>query len=290
MRARWFTLLVPALIGCPKPVALRPYPAPLPTELLSQARQSQQRVQSIKRYGKADVPDDKGGRVKLDIAVAVQRPAKLRLSAESMLAGPLLTLATDGQSYQLLDPQNNRYLSSVVTPCAMARLLRVALPPTVLADVLTGGSPILAGSDLTLDTAWDSQDGGREVLKLADGQGRRQVLYLQAVPGPQALPGAAPPKAFDLVQTELLGSDGQPFLRIRHQRFANQEAEPTLRLPKQSQIEDLVGKSEVKLRWKESEVNPALPAELFSLPQPAGIPSDPDPCVGPQSPTPTLSP
>ncbi|MFO0620124.1 MAG: DUF4292 domain-containing protein [Polyangia bacterium] len=282
MRARWFTLLVPALIGCPKPVVLRPYPAPPPIELLLQARQSHQRVQSIKLYGKADVPDDKGGRVKLDISVAVQRPAKLRLSAESVLAGPILTLATDGQRYQLLDSQNNRYLSSVVTPCAMARLLRVALPPTVLADVLTGGVPVLEGENLAIDTAWDSQEGGREVLKLTDGQGRRQVLYLQAVAG------QAPPKDFDVVQSELMGSDGRPFLRIRHQRFADQDVTPKLRLPKQSHIEDLVGNSEVKLRWKESEVNPTLPSELFSLQQPAGIPNDLDPCV--DAPSATVSP
>ncbi|MBL9040687.1 MAG: DUF4292 domain-containing protein [Myxococcales bacterium] len=284
MRARsiaWLLLL--PLAGCPKPVALRPYPLPSSSGLLAQVRQSQGRVQSLKLYGKADVPDDNGGRVKLDIAVAVQRPAKLRLSAESTLAGPLLTLATDGERYQLLDTQQNRYLSSVVTPCSMARLLRVSLPPTMLAEVLSGGVPLLAGDALQLESDWDQSEGGREVVRIRDGLGRKQVLYLQAQQQAQ-LPGTE--RAFDVVQTELFGTDGKPFLRIRHQRFAVVEpasppaqAAPPIRLPKLSSIEDLVGKSEVKLRWKESEVNVPLAAELFYLAQPPGIPSDPDPCM-----------
>ncbi len=284
MRARsiaWLLLL--PLAGCPKPVALRPYPLPSSSGLLAQVRQSQGRVQSLKLYGKADVPDDNGGRVKLDIAVAVQRPAKLRLSAESTLAGPLLTLATDGERYQLLDTQQNRYLSSVVTPCSMARLLRVSLPPTMLAEVLSGGVPLLAGDALQLESDWDQSEGGREVVRIRDGLGRKQVLYLQAQQQAQ-LPGTE--RVFDVVQTELFGTDGKPFLRIRHQRFAVVEpasppaqAAPPIRLPKLSSIEDLVGKSEVKLRWKESEVNVPLAAELFYLAQPPGIPSDPDPCM-----------
>jgi len=244
-------------------------------------RDNLQQVQSIKLYGKADVPDPEGGRVKLDISVAVQRPAQLRLSAENTLAGPLLTLATDGQRFQLLDTQNNRYLSSVVTPCSMARLLRVSLPPHMLAEVLTGGVPLLAGDSLQVESDWDGSGGGREVLRLRDAQGRKQVLLLQASQSGQAAP------RFDIVQSELSNADGQPFLRIRHQRFAAVEVAEgktppprPLRLPKQSEIADLVGKSEVKLRWKESEVNPTFAAELFYLAQPPGIPSDPDPCVG----------
>ena len=276
MRARLsaLVLLLP-LAGCPKPVVLRPYPALASSELLNQVRLKQQRVQSVKLYGKADVPDDAGGRVKLNISVAVQRPSSLRLAAESTLAGPLLTLATNGQRYQLLDTQNNRYLSSVVTPCSMARLLRVTLPPTVLADVLSGGVPLLTGDSIAIESDWDSSEGGREVLKLRDEAGRRQVLYLQA-----QKPGPALPDSFDVVQSELIGIDGTPFLRIRHQGFSEVVPSPPIRLPKQSQIEDLVGKSQVKLRWKESEVNPTLPAELFFLEQPAGLPNDPDPCVG----------
>ena len=275
----WLLLL--PLAGCPKPQVLRPYPAPPATELLAQVRDNLQQVQSIKLYGKADVPDPEGGRVKLDISVAVQRPAQLRLSAENTLAGPLLTLATDGQRFQLLDTQNNRYLSSVVTPCSMARLLRVSLPPHMLAEVLTGGVPLLAGDSLQVESDWDGSGGGREVLRLRDAQGRKQVLLLQASQSGQAAP------RFDIVQSELSNADGQPFLRIRHQRFAAVEVAEgktppprPLRLPKQSEIADLVGKSEVKLRWKESEVNPTFAAELFYLAQPPGIPSDPDPCVG----------
>ncbi|MFO0657901.1 MAG: DUF4292 domain-containing protein [Polyangia bacterium] len=142
-------------------------------------RKSQAKVQSMKLYAKADVPDDGGGRVKLDVSIAVKRPAQLRLTAESTLTGPLLTLATDGQRFQLLDAQNNRYLSSVVTPCSMARLLRVALPPTILADVLSGGVPLLPPDSLTVQSDWDEKEGGREVIKLRDPEGRRQVLYLQ---------------------------------------------------------------------------------------------------------------
>ncbi|HMY59212.1 MAG TPA: DUF4292 domain-containing protein [Pseudomonadota bacterium] len=268
-----------ALTGCPPPpVVIRPYPAPNAAELLSDVRKSQAKVQSMKLYAKADVPDDGGGRVKLDVSIAVKRPAQLRLTAESTLTGPLLTLATDGQRFQLLDAQNNRYLSSVVTPCSMARLLRVALPPSILADVLSGGVPLLPPDSLTVQSDWDEKEGGREVIKLRDPEGRRQVLYLQP-----SEPGQAQSRSFDVVESELSDRDGKPFLRIRHQKFAPVQTDPMpadpVRLPKQSTIEDLTSHTEVKLRWKETEVNPALDATLFYLPQPVGIPTDPDPCV-----------
>ena len=50
----------------------------------------------------------------------------------------------------------------------MARLLRVTLPPTVLADVLSGGVPLLTGDSIAIESDWDSSEGGREVLKLRD--------------------------------------------------------------------------------------------------------------------------
>ena len=57
-----------ALTGClPPPVVIRPYPAPNAAEFLSDVRKSQAKVQSMKLYAKADVPDDGGGRVKLDV-------------------------------------------------------------------------------------------------------------------------------------------------------------------------------------------------------------------------------
>ncbi len=279
-------MLLLAACPPPPPVVVRPYPAPPAAELLDGVRKNQARVQSMKLYAKADVPDDGGGRVKLDVAIAVKRPAQLRLSAETTLAGPILTLATDGQRFQLLDAQNNRYLSSTVTPCSMARLLRVAIPPTILADVLSGGVPLLPPESLSVESDWDAKEGGREVLRLRDPQGRRQLLYLQA-----SEPGQPPSRIFDVVESELSDREGKPFLRIRHQKFAAVDPAPAqgppLRLPKQSVIEDLTSRSEVKLRWKETEVNPQLDGALFYLPQPAGVPTDIDPCVpsvNPQTP------
>lgn len=286
------------LTGCPKPLAVRPYPPPTADVLLGHLRHDRDSVLALRARAKADYLDGSAGRVKIDIGIVLAKPSRLRLSGENSLTGPLLTLATDGQEFQLLDVRRNSFTAGKVNPCSMARLIRVSLHPAEAVEILLGGVPLLGDRDVAATQLdWSGKDGGREVLTLRDAVGRTEVLWLAPQPG--GLPGQ--PSGWDLREAEGRDPGGQVAWRVRHEGFAEVpltgeggqgESKPgrTVRLPAVTYIEDPPHKSDVRLRWRERELNPNLEAGLFRLEAPAGIPTEPDLCAGtappPSSPPP----
>lgn len=263
------------MTGCPAQLVLvRPYPVPKTETLLLSIAKQQQAIKSARFRTKADVPDDQGGRVKLDVSFAVKRPMWLRVEAESALAGALLTLTTDGQRYQLFDVRNQRYVDSPMSACSMALFLRVSVPPALLMDALLGSLPVLGGQPVEL--GWDKEQGGREKLTLRREQGESQVLYFK---------WDKDSGGFDAVESLLLDANGKPDVRIRHDGFSTTQDETdqhqTVRIPKYTVVENVAQKSEARLRRKESEVNAILSNDVFVLSKPPGTTQEADPCVAP---------
>jgi hypothetical protein len=274
------------LTGCPPPplVAVRPYLAPSADELLRDIQTSQKPLRGLRARAKADVLGT-DGRVKVDISLLAARPQLLRLAAENALTGPLLTLATNGESFALLDVRENRYHAGPVSACNMARILGVALHPRQVIEVLLGGVPLLPDA-VGAEVGWAEGDGGREVLTLRGGDGLSQVIYLQRQEA--ASPSGRP--HFDVREAEGRDASGQVVWRLRHEGFTDQPlgdrpGAATVRLPGISYIEDPPHHSDIRLRWRERELNPALPGGIFQLERPEGMAVEPDPCqVGAASP------
>lgn len=284
-------LLLPVgLAGCPKPLLVRPYPPPTAEELLGHLRHDRDSVLALRARAKADYLDGAAGRVKIDIGLVLAKPNRLRLSGENSLTGPLLTLVTDGQDFQLLDVRRNSFMAGKVNPCSMARLIRVALQPAEAVEILLGGVPLLADRDVAgTQLDWSGKDGGREVLTLRDSAGRTEILKL--APRAGGLPGQ--PSGWELREAEGHDPSGQVAWRVRHEDFTDvsltgtgessgSEGKPgrTVRLPAVTYIEDPPHKSDVRLRWRERELNPSLEPGLFHMDAPAGIPTEPDLCAG----------
>ena len=200
---------------------MRPYPAPVAAELLGFVRHSHDSVLALRARAKADYLDGAAGRVKIDIGLALAKPNRLRLSGENSLTGPLLTLATDGSDFQLLDVRRNSFMAGKVNPCSMARLIRVAMPPREAVEVLLGGVPLFADGDVTAtELDWSAKDGGREVLTLHDARGRTEVLWLAArAPSAPAAAGGAP-SGWEVREAEGRDAGGQVAWRVRHEDFA----------------------------------------------------------------------
>jgi hypothetical protein len=262
------------LCGC-APLAVRTYPAPTPAQLVDHLRSRQLSLQSIRAQAKADFLSGKD-RIKVSIAVLAARPDRLRLAAESAFTGPLLTLATDGSSFELLDVQKNRYLSGPVSPCIIARLIRVELKPQEVVDTLLGGVALFE-QPRTTTVSFDGHDGGREVLTLTAADGRTEVVRL-----------SAEGRTWDVREAEFRDPAGRPLLRISHKGFsalskaapAQGPAQREVRLPSETLIEDLPRKSDVRLRWKERELDPVLPDSVFRLEAPPGVPMEAATCSG----------
>jgi hypothetical protein len=282
---------MPLLAGCPKPLVMRPYPPPQAADILAQVRHEHEGVRTMRARAKADFYDGAAGRAKIDIGLLVERPDKLRLSGESSLIGPLLTLATDGDNFQLLDVRRNTFMIGKINPCNMARLIRVALRPAEAVEVLLGGVPLFPPEAVTsTDLAWSGKDGGREVLTLHDTLGRTLVLQVAA------WGNGGNRRGWDVLQAEGRDAGGQLAWRVRHENFADvpldgesgSAASGTVRLPGTTHIEDPPHKSDVRLRWRERELNPSIAPGLFHLSTPPGLPIEPDLCAGasPQAPLP----
>jgi hypothetical protein len=264
-------LLSGLLLGCPAQVIRdRPYAAPTAAELISHIQKSQAGILALRARAKADV-FGREGRVKVDISVVAARPQQLRLAGENSLTGPLLTMATDGLTFQLLDVRSNRFQSGAVSACNMSRFLGVALHPSQVIQVLMGGVPLLP-SPVASEVSWNGKDGGREVLTLRDARGVSEVISLQAEG-----------KTWDVREAEGRDDKGQPVWRLRHEGFAPMalaEGAPTsVRLPAVTYIEDPPNKSDIRLRWRERELNPALEEGVFRLDAPPGVPTEPDICA-----------
>lgn len=270
-------LLWPLLLlaGCPPPAA-RPYPPPTAQALLAHLRVHTAALLALSATAKADYLDGKD-RVKITVSLLAARPDRLRLSGESTLTGPLVTLATDGKEFQLLDVQHGRFLAGDASPCNVARLIRVELPPADVVAVLLGGVAPLAAASATV--GWDSANGGREVLTLRDEGGRVQVIWLDARE-----------RRWDVLAAELRDPAGRLLYRVRHEGFAPtplqpqveaaQAQGPSVRLPATSYIEDPPHKSDVRLRWRERQPNPSLPDGAFQLTTPAGVSVEAATCSG----------
>jgi hypothetical protein len=276
------------LAGCPKPLVVRPYPPPAALEILNDVRHSHDSVLALRARAKADFLDGAAGRAKIDIGLVLAKPDRLRLAGENSLTGPLLTLATDGNDFQLLDVRRNSFMAGKINPCNMARLIRVALHPREAVEALLGSVPLFPEGQITgMDLQWSGKDGGREVLTLHGPLGRTLVLSLAP-----RLGGPEPQRrGWDVMQAEGRDSSDKPVWRVRHEGFSDvalagegsgeaTKGSRTVRMPAVTYIEDFPHKSDVRLRWRERELNPNLEPGLFHLDAPAGIPTEPDLCAG----------
>lgn len=244
----------------------RPYPPPRAADLLAHLQRRAAPLSSLRARAKASYKEG-AVRVSVTVSALAQRPDRLRLAGENALAGPLMTLATDGKQFQLLDVRENRFFSGPAAPCALSRVLRVSLTPREAVEVLLGGVA-LPEPPAEAALSWDGRDGGREVLTLRGADGRTLVLKLDAAA-----------RIWDLREAELRDAAGRPVLRVRHEGFQAAALPPggiaaEVRLPQTTTIEDLLGGGDLRLRWRERELNPSLPDDAFALEPPQGIPSE----------------
>jgi hypothetical protein len=158
----------------------------------------------------------------------------------------------------------------------MARILGVALHPGQVIEVLFGSAPLLP-EPAESAVSWEGRDGGREVLTLRSRRGITEVLYLQAAE-----------RTWDVREAEGRDDKGAVVWRLRHEGFSplplsENANSPMVRMPQVTYIEDPPHKSDVRLRWRERELNPELEAGVFELSAPPGIPVEPDVCAAPPS-------
>ncbi len=259
-----FSLL---LIGCAPPIA-RPYAPPSASELIASIRARASALKTLRAQSKIDHMGDGGERVKVKVAMLLERPGKLRFEAESPLGGAVATVVTDGQRFSLLDVRQNRFFTGPALACNVARFTRVALAPSEVVEAMMGGAPLYLPADeadlaRVASVSWDGSAGGREVLEIKLSNGGREIVKLSAAN-----------RVWDVVFVELRDAAGKRLWKLESEDFADRGG--GIRLPSKMDIVEHGSDLEIKLHGFEPNVT--IPDGAFHLDPPARVPSEVGDC------------
>lgn len=240
-----------ACSGCPEKRIERGYPLPKVSVLLAKVGARQRAISALRGKAVVDHMDGKQ-RVKGDVNVLLERPAKLHFRATDPAGGVAAKLATDGSRFMLLDVAANRFLQGAATPCNLARLAQIAMAPFHIIDILTGSAPIPVGAKSSL--AWDPK-AGAEVITLALANGGKQELRLD---------GRGKQPTWDVLSSEEKDAKGTVVWRVSHHDWRVVEG---VRLPAVTKFNQPARKSDVIVKWDSQTPNPdpAIPAEAWFL-------------------------
>ena len=149
-----------------------------------------------------------------------------------------------------------------------------ALPPSIPADVLSGGVPLCrpTRADRAVRLGRKKADARRS---LRDPEGRRQSAVFATYAS-----RASPKPGFRCGRKQLSDRDGKPFCASATRSLRPVQTDPMPADIAPAQAVHHRGSNQPyrgQAALERDEVNPALDATLFYLPQPVGIPTDPDP-------------
>jgi hypothetical protein len=197
-------------------------------------------------------------RANLTVYILAGWGGRLRYMAMNPGGGAMAAdLASDGSQFCFIDANHNCGECGPATPENVGQLLRVVMQPDDVVAMMFGGTPLLTGAKATL--GWDT-DGGHELLDLAAADGSRQHIVLDGVG-----------HRWDVLSSEVRGSDGKLVFRIRHKDFhaVKTATGATVRVPGKSFFEQ--PGNDALIRWKEQEVDVELDESKFRMSVPDGL-------------------
>jgi outer membrane lipoprotein-sorting protein len=250
------------LAGCPPPPVARPYPPPTAGELLQAITTHSRSIHSLRAEARVEHQIERGQRIKVTISLLLARGGKLRLEAQAPIGGgTVATLVADGNRFALLDSRNNRFLQGPAKGCNVARLIRIALEPEEVVEVLTGGVPIQGEPQ---GVSWDAAHGGREVLELRTPDGGKERIWLDSKD-----------RLWDVLEAERRDAHGKIIWHLSHSGFATHDQ---VRLPQRTEVEEPPVGAGARLKFRELEPNVPEKEELFQLTPPPGMAVEPSDC------------
>ncbi len=273
LRVLCFSLVAPAALiatGCGR--APRPkFPHEVADVALAQHEAQRRALVSMRAEARVD-QRGRDGRIRGTVLMFLEDPDRVRFDALTQF-GPAAVLTSDGQTFQLLDMRENRFLTGPTCPENIARLLGISLPADAVVRFLEGDSPRIAAEGGTIETI---RGGYRVTLSGADGS--RQVLEL-GIPNAHA---ELPPEEQELrlVRSELRGADGAVVFRAEYDdhRAVDLPGGGRLTMPFVLRFEDPTHGRDVLVRFKRIEPNVEAPEGAFVQASPGGVAVETAPC------------
>jgi hypothetical protein len=200
-----------------------------------------------------------GQRAKGNVLVMGTTGKRVRFAALSPAGGATLAeMACDGTSFVYVDYQNNCSLSGPCDAQSIAAFFGIALEPDDFLHLALGTPPIVANAQGKV--TWDSSRG---VWK----------AELSGTEGTQTLTIDNKEGRWDVLETELKGTDGKVRWSVKNTDFAKVEGSGERRVPKKTQFKSPVGNQDLLVEWDELVVNEPLAQQpqKFVLTAPAGL-------------------
>ncbi len=245
-RAVWILFLAVAWLGCPKRLETSQVGASLDArELLDLASKVESQVFSIRGEGRLRVAAP-SARSTVTVFIAAARPAFLHFEVIGFFGQPQAILASDGQTFALLQNDQGNYFHGPATPENVSRLLPVVLSGPELVSILLGAAPRIPAERLSAQALAEAR---AYLVTLWQGD-RSQKIWIH-------------PDNHRVLKSELRGAAAYDLL------FEDFQATGAIDLPRKITL-FASGSTTLELRYQELRVNPDLEPSLFKLAPPAG--------------------
>jgi hypothetical protein len=245
------------MAGCPgKNVGTRPYAEPKVADVIDQLAKARAALTSFRGDSTMDYWLS-GKRVKGEVLVMGAVGKKVRFAALSPAGGSTLAeMACDGTNFVYLDYQNNCSLSGPCDAKSVSVFFGIELEPDDFMHLALGTPPVLDGATGTV--TWD---GSRGVEK----------VDLKAAGGAQKISIDARENRYDVLDTELVGTDGKTRWSVANTSFEKVTGSGERRVPKKTRFKSPAQDQDLLVEWNELEANVQLQPEQFQIQVPAGL-------------------
>ena len=236
------------LAACRTPGALHPLVAddPRPARLLDAYERDARERRSLRGRARVDVEGASGLRLSGRQVIVAERPTRLRVEVLGLFDQALAVLTTDGDRFELFRTQDLSFEEGPLRPEILWEEVRIALHPDEAIGLLLGAPLLEAG--LVPVRAEGSDDGRVRVSLAAPGGSEQRRLGFDA--------------QGRLERVEVLAEDGEPRWKAAFGGF-----EPVGGVPFAHAITLWVarGDTRAEIRLRDVELNPELPAGVFSI-------------------------
>jgi len=247
---------------------------------------------AIQADAKLDYFASATGRARLSVLFIAAKPSSLRMDALAPLVGTVFTLTTNGQTFQVADQRNHRFVYGAASESNIARVTHIPMPLHPLVTLLMGRAPVLEHDEAGLappTIAWSGS--GYYVLRVRGNHEALEEIHLAPAPDDFGKPwGEQRVRVLDVAvwqkNVELYHVDldthepaptSPPAVCDAICKATGEQTTPlsgptcTAELPRRIHVEIPPFDTDVLFRYDKVVWNPPIDATTFTQQQPAGM-------------------
>lgn len=246
-REVWILFLAVAWVGCPKRLETSQIGASFDTQaLLDHTSKVENQVFSIRAEGRLRVAATSSSST-VTVFIAAARPAFLHFEVIGFFGQPQAILATDGQTFSMLQNDQGKFFRGPASPENISRLIPVVLSGPELVSILLGAAPRIPAERLSAQAL---AEANAYLVTLWQGD-HTQKLWIH-------------PDNFRALKSEVRGASAYDLL------FEDFEAAGTIDFPRKITLFASAPSAMLELRYQRLRVNADLEPSLFQLAAPPG--------------------